>query len=160
MRVLSCLSSSQDKFIQRIIGSLLHYARCVDPTMLVAINSIATSRHLGLSKTYEDTVHLLNYAASNPTAIITYHKSDMILHVHSDASYLLEPKACSRIGGFFFLSDKPVDPSKPLNEAPNVAPRTNGSILVECKLLRHVVSSAAEAEIGALFIKTRQAIPA
>ena len=36
-------------------------------------------------------------------AIIRYHASDMILKHYSDASYLMEPKTRSRIGGHFFL---------------------------------------------------------
>ena len=35
-----------------------------------------------------------------------YHKSDMILRVHSDTSYLTEPKARSRAGGYFFMGNK------------------------------------------------------
>jgi hypothetical protein len=34
------------------------------------------------------TNQLLDYIATHPDAIIRYHASDMILHIHSDASYL------------------------------------------------------------------------
>jgi hypothetical protein len=37
-------------------------------------------------------------------AVLTYNASEMILAVHSDASYLSEPKARSRAGGHFILS--------------------------------------------------------
>ena len=58
---------------------------------------------------------LLNYAASNPDATVRWHASDMILHIHSDASYLSEPKARSRVGGYFYLGnhDEPPDNLKP-----------------------------------------------
>ena len=72
----------------------------------------------------------------------------MVRNIHSDASYLTEPKARSRAGGHFFLS-------KNKENAEN-----NGAILNIAKIIKSVVSSAAEAEIGALFINTRQAIPA
>ena len=49
---------------------------------------------------------LLNCAATHPDAAIQYRASDMILHVHSDASYLSEPQARSRAGGFHFLGDE------------------------------------------------------
>jgi hypothetical protein len=52
------------------------------------------------------TRHLLDYVATHPDAILTYAKSVMILHVHSDASYLSEPKARSRAGGLFFLTNR------------------------------------------------------
>ena len=53
----------------------------------------------------------LDYAATNPEAIVTYKKSNMVLAIHSDASYLSEPKARSRAGGHFFLSDDKDDPT-------------------------------------------------
>jgi hypothetical protein len=34
-----------------------------------------------------------------------YHASDMILHIHSDASYLSENEAKSRAGGFFYMGN-------------------------------------------------------
>ena len=74
----------------------------------------------------------------------------MILKVESDAAYLVLPKACSRAAGFFYLTNKPT--TKP-------HPTVNGAVLIECTTLFHVVSSAAEAEVGALFHNARQAIP-
>ena len=65
----------------------------------------------------------------------------MILHVHSDASYLSAPKARSRIAGFFHLTRNP-------HNSHNFF---NAPIHIECKVLRPVMSSAAEAELGALF---------
>ena len=38
---------------------------------------------------------------------------EMALYVHSDASFLCEPNAKSRIGGFYFLSNQSPDPAKP-----------------------------------------------
>ncbi len=37
----------------------------------------------------------LDYMATHPDANIQYHASDMVLNVHSNASYLSAPKACS-----------------------------------------------------------------
>jgi hypothetical protein len=37
-------------------------------------------------------------------AALSYHARDMVLAVHSNASYLSKPKAHSRAGGHFFLS--------------------------------------------------------
>ena len=77
----------------------------------------------------------------------------MILHVDSDAAYLILQGAKSRIAGYFFLTDK--TPPPPM--IPN--PRLNGPILVECKLLRHVVASSAEAETAGLFFNAQSAVP-
>lgn len=66
----------------------------------------------------------------------------MILNIHSDASYLTEPKARSRLGGFYFLGTAPQH-GKPL--------QLNGPIHVMASICKFVVASAAEAELGALF---------
>ena len=70
----------------------------------------------------------------------------MILHIHSDASYLTEPEAHSRAGGHHFLGDK-------LNKG---TPLPNGPILNLAKILRNVMSSAAETEVGALFLNAKE----
>ena len=88
----------------------------------------------------EKTLQFLDYVATHPDAILTFHASDMVLHVHSDASYLTEPRARSRAGGHFFMSDKGTQP-------PN-----NGAVINVAQIIKSVMSSAAEAEIGALFI--------
>ena len=81
----------------------------------------------------------LDYAATHPDAIITYQKSDMILAGDSDASYLSKRGAWSRAGGHFFMStDVPIPPN-------------NGAVLSIAQLIKAVMSSAAEAKIGALF---------
>ena len=74
----------------------------------------------------------------------------MQLVVDSDAAYLVMPKAKSRIAGYFQLNDDP-------NRVPH--PTINGAILVECKTLKHVVSSAAEAETAGVFYNAQKAIP-
>jgi hypothetical protein len=39
----------------------------------------------------------------HPEATLRYHASDMILNIHSDASYLSEREAKIRGGGFFYM---------------------------------------------------------
>ena len=89
------------------------------------------------------------------SAIIQYKASDMILHIYIDASYLSEPWARSRTGGYYCLSSLPTDPKK----APNLPPPENGPIYTECRILKHVVASAAEAEVGVLFHNGQTAVP-
>jgi hypothetical protein len=72
----------------------------------------------------------------------------MILNVHSDASYLSAPKARSRAGGYFFLGSLPRD-GDPI--------KLNGAIHVTCTILKLVAASAAEAELGALFLNVQEA---
>jgi hypothetical protein len=73
----------------------------------------------------------------------------MILWIDSDASYLSESNAWSTCGGYFFLSDNPHDPSKPPLPQDS-KPTPNAPIHVLCSIMCEIVSSAAEAELGAL----------
>ena len=142
------VGDEEKTFIQQVTGTFLYYARAVDPTMLVALSAIAAEQSAPTEATLEKVKYFLDYVATHPDAILTYHKSEMVLALHSDASYLTEPKARSRAGGHFYLSnDEEVPPN-------NVAVHNIAQII------RNVMTSAADAEIGALYINTRQAIPA
>ena len=91
---------------------------------------------------------LLDYAATHPDAAVTYRSSNMVLAAHSDASYLSETKSQSRAGEHFFM-------------ASDIAvPDNNGAVHTVAQIIKTVMSSAAEAELGALYINCREAIPA
>ena len=134
--------------VQQIVGTLLYYAIAVDPTMLVALGTLSSQQSKSTEQTYDATLWILNYANSNPNATIWYTTSDMILYVHSDASYLYAPRAHSRAGGRYFLSDRSLDPKNP----PRNRPQINGHIHTVSKIMSNVMRSAAEAEIGAAYI--------
>jgi hypothetical protein len=138
------------KFVQSVVGSLLYYARAIDSTMLPALNDIASQQAQPTQRTYDKCLRLLDYAATYPSAYVRFHASDMVLRVDTDAAYLVMPKSRSRIAGYFYLGQLK---HKPI---PTVL---NGAILVECKTLRHVVASAAEAEVGGIFHNAQMAIP-
>jgi hypothetical protein len=88
--------------IQKVTGSVLYYARAVDTTVLMPLNDIATEKTKATEKMQAATNQLLDYLATHPDVTVRYHASDMILHIHSDASYLSVSNARSRLGGFFF----------------------------------------------------------
>ena len=134
-------------YIQQVTGTFLYYARAVDPTMLVTLSAIASEQSKPTIETMNKCKQFLNYAATHPDAIITYKASDMVLAVSSDASYLIKPKARSRAGGHFYMSNNTQFP-------PN-----NGAVLHIAQIIKSVMTSAAEAEMGALYINTREAIP-
>eukprot|EP00956_Cyclotella_meneghiniana_P027920 scaffold63927_cov37-Cyclotella_meneghiniana.AAC.1 len=140
------LDARNKKFIQKVCGKLLFLARAVDSTLLTPISAIAAQCAEPTEETMKQTKQLLDYIASQEEAVITYNKSNMILAVHSDASYLSEPKARSRAGGHFFLSHDTDNP-------PN-----NGAILNIAHIIKHVMSSATEAELAALYIMAREAV--
>ncbi len=71
----------------------------------------------------------------------------MILAIHSDTSHLSKATARSQAGGYFFCS----------KDSKN--PRNNGAGHNVSKILKAVMSSAAEAELGALYINAYKAVP-
>ena len=137
------------KRLQEVIGTLLYSARAVDNTMLVALGTLAAAQTQGTDQTMDALIRLLDYAATHPDAAIRFHKSAMVLYAHSDASYLSEPKARSRVGGYFYLGN--------LNE-PADNPTPNGPIHIESRILKNIMAAASEAEIGALFHNGQEAV--
>ena len=85
--------------IQKIIGTFLYYARPVECTMLPALNTLAEQQSSPTKNTQSAITHFLDYAATNPSAIIQYKASYMIFYIDSDASYLSDPRARSRTRG-------------------------------------------------------------
>ncbi len=143
-----CQNEAQKKLIQQIVGSFLYYAQAVDPTILMALSEIALQQATPTENTMELVNQFLDYMWTHQDAIIRYHASDMILNVHSDASYLSAPKAHSSAGGYFFLCSIPQD-GDPI--------KLNGAIHITCPILKLVAASAAEAELGALFLNAQEA---
>ena len=85
--------------------------------------------------------------ATHPKAIIRFRASDMILNIHTDASYCSAGRGRSKDGGYFFLGSIPVK-GQPI--------KLNGNIHISCAILKLVEASAAEAELGALFLNARE----
>ncbi|GFH59506.1 hypothetical protein CTEN210_15982 [Chaetoceros tenuissimus] len=95
-------------------------------------------------------MQLLYYVATYPDAVIRFKRSDMILYIHSDATYLMLPKARTRIAGYYFLSN---------NVRDGEDPPLNGAVLVKCKKLDPVASSSAESETGGLYSNAQNGVP-
>jgi hypothetical protein len=142
------LTAQQCITIQKVTGSVLNYARAVDPTVLMSLNYIATEQTKATEKMQAATNQMLDYLATHPDAKIRYHASDMVLHIHSDASFLSVSNGRSRLGGMFFLGNK--SPGKDT---------LNGSILNVAAVIKNVVASAAESEVGACFHNAQSGAP-
>jgi hypothetical protein len=142
------LTAQQCLTIQKVTVSILYYARAVDPTVLMPLNDIATEQTKGTEKTQAATNQLLDYLTTHPDATIRYQASDMILHIHSDASYLSISNAQSRLGGLFLLGNKPPEQDK-----------LNRYILNVASIIKNVVASAAESEVGACFHNAQSGAP-
>ena len=70
----------------------------------------------------------------------------MVLCAHSDAGFHNESKGRSRAGAHIFLSKN------------YAMPRWNVSVLTLAKIIKFFVSSASEAELGAIFITAQEMV--
>ena len=76
----------------------------------------------------------LNIVSHIPANVgLRHHKREMVFHIDSDASYLIAPYEKSKIAVFFYLI---CDSSSTTSH--------NTPIIVECKTLRHIVTSSKE----------------
>ena len=78
-------------------------------TILHALSAIASEQQNPTKRTLARVHQLLDYMATNPNAVVRFYASDMILNLHSDASYLSAGQGRSRAGGYFFLGSTPKD---------------------------------------------------
>jgi hypothetical protein len=99
------LSNKDVNKLQKLTGTLLYYARVVDPTLIMPINILASEQSNATEVTADKVIELLNYCNTHPETKICYHASAMILHIHSDASYLSENEAKSRAGVLFYIGN-------------------------------------------------------
>ena len=141
------LSPQAIKHLQQIMGTFLFYSRAVDPAMLMALIIIATEQTQGTQTTKEKAEHFLTYATMHPNATIKFYKSDMILKIHSDASYLLERKGRSCTGGHFYLGNR-----DETNDPPN------GPILSTTDILANIMSATSEAEAATFFTNMKEGV--
>jgi hypothetical protein len=142
------LDKANKKCIQQIVGSFLYYACTVNPTKLMALSAIASQQAAPTEDKCNCIKQFLDYMATHPNAKIQYCASNMILNVHSNTLYLSAPNACSHASGYFFLGRTPCDRS-PI--------QINGTVNITCTILKLVAASAAEAELGALFLYAQEA---
>jgi hypothetical protein len=127
-----------------VTGTLLYYARAVGSTILPALSSLATEQAKPTQKKIETVKQLLGYCVTQEEAIITFMASKMILCIHSDAGYCNEKNSSSWARGHFFLSN---------NEQ---FPPNSGAIMTNATIVKAVVLSAAEAELGVLFLNAKE----
>jgi hypothetical protein len=99
------------------------------------INVLASEQSNAAEVTADKVIKLIYYCNTHPETKVCCHASDMILHIHSDASYLSENESKIRAGGFFYMGSNNKTDKK----------LTNGAIFIISKVLKHVMSSAAEA---------------
>jgi hypothetical protein len=113
----------------------------------MALAAIASQQAMPTEDTHNCINQFLDYMAIHPNATIQYCASNMVHNVHSNVLYLSAPHVRSRAGGHFFLGSTPHDGS---------LIQINGTVHVTCKILKLVAASAAEAELGILFLNSQE----
>ncbi len=83
----------EKKYIQQVIGTLHDYGQAVDATILIALSYLTSAQSTPTKDTMQQTHHHLDYVATHPNAILSYAKSNMILSVYINASYISKLKA-------------------------------------------------------------------
>jgi hypothetical protein len=129
-------SKEQQLELQVVVGTLLYYARTVDPSLLTVLNELGSVQARPTLNDMKKVERLLQYVSSHQNQGIRFHASTMQLQIQSDASYLCRPRARSVLGGLHYLGTTEL---------------INGPFFCTSKTISCIVSSAAEAELGAAF---------
>ena len=170
------VSPAEKTWIQRVVGSLLFYARALDLSILTAVCQLSSYQSNPTQLDLTAAHRLLNYVSSHPNPHKTIHPSSMALWACTDASYLSRPKSGSVAGCSVGLGDPPpyllnpppesrrqslkdkqslVRASRLLQSHPSYLPPSltthNAPLHAFCQRIPVVVASVAEAEYAAAF---------
>jgi hypothetical protein len=143
----SPLSPMKLKQVKHIVGTLLHYARAVNPTLLAILSAIAAQQSNCTQAVAEACNQLLDYIATHPNAGLWYHTCNMIIAVHMEAYYLSEAGGKSRTAEHFYLTNQ------------NNKNFNNGAILTLSAIIKHIMSFASETDLSALSYGCKMAAP-
>ena len=86
-------------------------------------------------------MQLLNNCDTHLDAVIWYKQSNVIIEIHSDSSYLPDPKECSRADGQLSFITKWGQPMM-----------NNVAVHVVSIIIRNVISSKSKDELAALYM--------
>jgi hypothetical protein len=120
----------------------------MDSSMLPALGTLATQQAMPTKNTMKKIKQFLDYVSTYHNAVVSYHASNMVLAGHSIASYLSRSDARNRAGGHFLMSSN-------VELRPN-----NGVVSTISQIIKVIISLAAEAKVGALFINCHKVVPA
>ena len=124
------LDDKAKQFIQQVCSKLLFLGRAVNSTLLCPISTITSQSSKPTMDMMRQTLQLLDYLAMQEDVVLSYHARNMVLAVHSNASYLSKPEARSRAKGHFFLSSD------------TTVPPNNGAALNIAHIIKNIMSLA------------------
>ena len=79
------IPEEQKHMIQKIVITLLYYDFNLDCTMLQQLKTISDQQAHPNHNAEADITHLLDFVDTNPTSIVQFKASDMLLHIGSDS---------------------------------------------------------------------------
>ena len=133
---------------------LLYYGQAANPTFLPGLTEITSAQSNPTQHTLKVCKMLMDCLWTYPNAKLHFTKSDMLLYIDSDVTYLVLPQAWSHIGEQFHLGNMsrpaPAKPAKSSTDAP---------LLTVCKRHQNVVPSTVETETRASFYNSEEDIP-
>jgi hypothetical protein len=136
--------------IKRFLGNisaLLYYTHTVDNKLLATLSTLSSQQATTTKATNDAINQLLDYLTTYPNDSTTYRASDIILCAHADAGFHNESKGHSRAGDHIFVSKN------------NPFPNHNGPVLSISQIMKFVMSSAAKAELDALYTTAKKMPP-
>jgi hypothetical protein len=95
-------SPAQQREIQVAVGTLLYYARSIDPSILTVVHELGSVQAKPTVEDIRKMERLLQYVSSHQHYSIRFHASSRQLQIQSDASYLCRTRARSVLGGLHF----------------------------------------------------------
>jgi hypothetical protein len=105
------LDKAGKKFIQEVCRVFLFLACGVNGGLLLALSALASQQANPMEQMLALCRQFSDYMASQDKAVLTYKASNMVLAIHSDASYLSEPKTRSRAGEHMFMAGRDDTPT-------------------------------------------------
>ena len=79
--------------MQSFVGLIFYQSRALDSITMVALNKLGGEQARVTEKNRDACNILLDYVTTYPNPKSRFYASDMILHVDSDAAYLVQPNA-------------------------------------------------------------------
>ena len=91
------LSPESTKRVKEVVGILLFPARLIISPIFPALSAIGSEYSLATEITAAVVAQVQDYHDTHPNPKLRFKASAMILHIHSDASYLAASRARSRV---------------------------------------------------------------
>jgi hypothetical protein len=141
------LSTEGIKRIQGIIGAFLYYTRTVDNKLLATLSTLSSQQATAAEATDAAMNQILEYLTLYPDDDTTYCSRNMILCAHTNTSFNNKSKGRSQAGAHICVSKN------------NPFAKHNRPIISISQIMKFVMSSAAKAEIGALYTTAKEMPP-